>query len=250
MNFFQILVNITTRYGFFPGIILFFKLKLKRFDRLKIPGIKVPVTLRKHTSDHSVFLQIFLKEEYAFNYETEINTIIDAGANAGYAAIYFASLFKKAEIISIEPETNNYELLKKNTSEIPKIKPLLAALWNTYTNMEVKNNGGHWVYSVEEKQTGTVSGLSVQDIMLMYNMKTIDIFKIDIEGSEKELFEKNYESWLPLTKYLIVETHDRMKKDCTKTIFRALDKYNFSCYINGENFIFVNNDIISKAYFL
>ena len=245
MNFFQILANVITRFGFFQGIILFIKLKLKKFDRLKIPGVKYPITMRRGSSDHSVFLQIFVKEEYAFNYKNEINTIIDAGANAGYATIYFANLFKEAKIISIEPEKENYDLLQKNASAIPNTALLCAALWNKNTNMEVVNTGGgQWNYAVEESNIGTLKSLTVQEIMRMYKIKTIDIFKIDIEGSEKEVFQQNVENWLPFTKYLIIETHDRMKKDCTKTVFKALNKYNFSCHLNGENFIFVNDDIV------
>ncbi len=32
--------------------------------------------------------------------------------------------------------------------------------------------------------------------MARYNLKQIDILKIDIEGSEKQMFEKNFEKWL------------------------------------------------------
>lgn len=245
MNFFQILVNIITRYGFFPGIVLFVKLKLKLFNGLKIPGVAYPLTMRRASSDHAVFLQLFVNEEYAFNYKGKINTIIDAGANAGYAAIYFANLFKGAKVICIEPAKDNYELLKINTSTIPNTHILLAAIWNKHVKMEVIDHGSQWVYSVKEDTSGALIGYSVSEIMGMFKLDTIDIFKIDIEGSEKELFEKGYDEWLPKTKYLIVETHDRVKKDCTKTLFKALENYNFSCHLNGENFIFVNKDIVN-----
>lgn len=243
MNFLEILAYCITRFGWISGLNLFIKLKLKRFNFLRVPGVSYPITLRKGTSDHSVFLQIFLKEEYKFSYEPDIKTIIDAGANAGYATIYFANLFKEANIIAIEPAPENYTLLKKNTSAIPKVNILTSALWSKSTLLQIQDNGGHWVYSVDEDPAGTTTGISISDIMKLYQIEVIDILKIDIEGSEKNLFQHNYEGWLPLTRYLIVETHDRLLKDCTKTVFKALEGYNFSCHLNGENFIFVNEDL-------
>ena len=67
-------------------------------------------------------------------------------------------------------------------------------------------------------------------------MRKIDIMKIDIEGSEKELFESNYESWLPKVKTLIIELHDHMRKGA------ALSKYNFSLAVKGEDIVCFFND--------
>ena len=80
--------------------------------------------------------------------------------------------------------------------------------------------------------------------MIEYNFPKIDILKLDIEGSEKELFETNFEDWLPKTKILIIELHDAMKTGCSKSVFNAISKYDFSFSIKGENIIFTNNAII------
>ena len=66
----------------------------------------------------------------------------------------------------------------------------------------------------------------------------IDILKLDVEGAEKEIFSSNYEDWLPKTKVLIIELHDRMRKGCSKVVFSAISEYNFSLDISGENLVF------------
>ena len=82
-----------------------------------------------------------------------------------------------------------------------------------------------------------------QTIMLQEGWETIDILKIDIEGSEKELFSSNYEKWLPATKLIFVEVHDDMKKGCSKAVFSAIGKYNFHFSMKHENLIFINQDL-------
>ena len=77
--------------------------------------------------------------------------------------------------------------------------------------------------------------------MQQFNMPHIDVLKLDIEGSEKEVFEENFEKWLPLTKVLIIELHDEMKKGCSRAVFNAMNKFDFSFDTKGENIIFTNN---------
>ena len=60
-------------------------------------------------------------------------------------------------------------------------------------------------------------------------------------GSEKTVFEHNYESWLPFVKVLVIELHDRMVKGASSAVFEAIGKYDFSFGIKGENIVFSNN---------
>ena len=77
--------------------------------------------------------------------------------------------------------------------------------------------------------------------MADYGITVLDLVKIDIEGAEKELFENGYEKWLPKTRVLVVELHDRMKPGCSKSVFSAICQYDFSFSHKGENLIFTNN---------
>jgi hypothetical protein len=66
---------------------------------------------------------------------------------------------------------------------------------------------------------------------------------MDIEGSEKEVFESSYEYWLPKTRMLIIELHDNMKNGTSKSLFAAISKYDFSFDMRDENLIFTNTSI-------
>jgi hypothetical protein len=72
----------------------------------------------------------------------------------------------------------------------------------------------------------------------------LDIVKLDIEGAEKAVFESNYEDWLPKTRLLIIELHDRMQPGSSKALFNALTRYNFSCETKWENLLLYNNDLL------
>jgi len=87
----------------------------------------------------------------------------------------------------------------------------------------------------------SVQSISVDGLLDEFNIDQIDILKIDIEGSEKELFEKNYEKWLPRTKMIIVELHDVMRWGSSKSFFNAITKYEYSMTIKGENLICILN---------
>jgi hypothetical protein len=80
--------------------------------------------------------------------------------------------------------------------------------------------------------------------MATYNKKHIDLFKIDIEGAEKEVLSENNE-WLSRTKILIIELHDKKKKGCSNAFFSALSGRNFECHPFGQNFLLYNKDLIN-----
>jgi len=77
--------------------------------------------------------------------------------------------------------------------------------------------------------------------MERFQLEEIDLLKIDIEGAEKELFSTNYESWLPKTKVLYIELHDRYRKGTATSFFKAICQYDFSIFLGRENLICIRN---------
>ena len=173
--------------------------------------------------------------------------IIDGGANIGFASAYFTNKFPASQILALEPESENYTWLQKNTKNYENITTIKGGLWNKDSFLHVKDEGwgirGFMVEEVEQETKDTIRGCSIKTLMEKYNIESIDIFKIDIEGSEKELFEKNYEFWLPKTKCIIIETHDRMKEGCSKAVFNTIEKYDFDKFESGENVILINKQL-------
>ena len=194
------------------------------------PGTTSPVYLRVPSSDVRVFEQIFLRNEYAFEVNTDPEFIIDAGANIGLASVYFASRFPNARILAIEPERKNFEILVKNVERYPNVQPILGALWGERAEVEVVDHGlGNWGFMIEassdsETPAGPshqkVEAMTVDMILERYGVRQISIFKLDIEGAELEVF-RNSSSWIDKVDSLIIELHEHMKPGCNRSFYSA-----------------------------
>ena len=176
---------------------------------------KHPIFIRNFTSDVGVYQSIIEKEEYNFSVKYKPKYIIDAGANIGMASIYFANRYEDTIIIAIEPEENNFNLLKRNTEKYDNIIAIKAALWNEVGEISLfdtnLDNDGFMVETNEtalkpsiKKIKHYTKTITIEKILTDYNIDRIDILKVDIEGSEKEIFE-SCKNWIDKTKCVIIE---------------------------------------------
>jgi FkbM family methyltransferase len=235
------------RFGILNGIQVLLKKNLAVNNEIiiSIPSIRNKIYIRKGTSDWPTFEQIFLFNEYEHDILCGINPnfIIDAGANVGYASVFFASKFPDAKIVSIEPEKSNFDLLVKNTKDYKNIDCIQSALWNKEGFLQFKDcNVGNWSFQLEEyKQLGNsetkIQATTISKILDIYKIDCIDILKIDIEGAEKQLFSYDFEGWINKVKILFIELHDRKEIGCSKAFYSTITKYDFDQYNNGENII-------------
>jgi FkbM family methyltransferase len=214
-----------------------------------VAGITNPVILRLGTSDLCTHGKIFLDEEYRLNFSRPPKTIIDAGANIGLSAIYFAGKYPGATIIAIEPEQSNFLLLKQNIAPYPNIIPVQAALW--YQNGHVQllshpqaadwSKWGFQIDDIANKNVRTVSeveALTVDKIMRDYNLGFVDVLKIDIEGAEREVFG-NPSAWIDKVGTIMIELHESIKSGCTRNFYNATNRFR-SEWRQGENVIVSN----------
>lgn len=96
--------------------------------------------------------------------------------------------YSDAKIICIEPDPENFAVLKQNVSQYPDIYCENGGIWNADSKLTVydKYNQGKWAMVVEEDhELGTVQGMSINTLLEKYSIYKIDILKIDIETSEK-----------------------------------------------------------------
>ncbi len=249
----RLLLSFIRKYGISSGVILFIKIKLNRLEKLTIPELKYPFRLRKGTTDINVFYQVFSEREYDNNLPIVPKTIIDAGANIGLTSIFLANKYPEANIIAIEPDIENYELLCQNIAYYKQIRTLHKGLWNKDVHLKIsdKFNGGKWAMVVEEvgeQEPYDIDAISINKIMELYKLNSIDLLKMDIESAEKEVLSENYSNWLPKVKILIVELHDRMKPGCSKALFNAINSTMTDFYVksNGENLIIINQGLIES----
>jgi FkbM family methyltransferase len=239
-------LKLMSALGAVPGLKVGLK-KILASDEfsIQLPGVKQRTWIRKNTSDWTAFKQVFIWKEYEYPIRFKPSTILDAGANVGYASQWFATKFPEAQIVSLEPESGNFNILEKNISDFKNIFPLKGGLWERTCFLRViSTDSGNWGFRTEEVETSasdTIKAFRIKDIMQERHWSTIDLLKMDIEGAESKVFAGDTSDWLPKVKMMFIELHDNIYRDCSKNLFKALAEYDFSVDISGENIVLFNN---------
>ena len=212
--------------------------------RVRPPGIRRPLILRTRTTDPRTCSQVFLKAEYAIDLARQPRVIIDAGANIGLTSIYFTHRFPAARIIAIEPERTNFALLEQNVCDYSNISPVHAAVWKRNTTLDLVDPGlGHWGFQTQAQAEqghvqilGKVPGLTIDGIMHQFDLDYVDLLKVDIEGSEQEVFE-NASAWIDRIGVIIIELHDNFREHCSRNVYRAVSDFEYESR-RGESHLF------------
>lgn len=237
--------NLKKRLGFWKAISFYRKIKTGKLSGLVTDNLAHSFSIRNNPFDYATFEEVLLKETYDIPISFVPKHIIDGGGNIGLTACYFATKYTGADVVTVEPDNENYQVLQSNCKHYKNIKSLKSGIWKKNSHLKIENsqvgNNAFTVIESDEATADSIKAVTIQYLMEQFDMPHIDILKLDIEGSEKEVFEENYESWLPKTKVLIIELHDEMKKGCSQSVFKAIGKYDFSFDAKGENVIFTNN---------
>jgi FkbM family methyltransferase len=215
--------------GLYQGLRTFVQLEFLKRKKFKPSGYSHPIYVRPSTTDINVFREVFLFHAYGFKTEVTPEVVIDAGANIGLSSIFFANRFPKATIYAIEPERSNFEYLLKNTAHYPAITAVNTALWHRDTMLKIHDqNENHWAFTVEEceqKDPDCFPAISLRSFMEQNKIEWIDVLKMDIEGSEREIFSEDCDYWLSRTKVIIIELHDWLKAGSSSVFFKTISDY-------------------------
>lgn len=205
--------------------------------RTPAPGLRAPVRLRPGTSDLDVYHQVFEWAEYDIDIR-DPKIIVDAGANIGLAAAFFSARYPQARILAIEPDPGNVAVLKLNTRPYPNVEVVEAGLWGRRARLRIENpDDAPWMFRVVETDgPDSIEALSVPDLMEHLATDCIDVLKMDIEGSEREVFT-SADGWIERVGMIIVETHDHYRPGCTEALNRAVAGQGFSTSQSGENIV-------------
>ena len=195
---------------------------------LNVPGLAAKVELRGLSSDAATFIQIFLRGDLDFEVPGNApRTIVDVGANIGLASLYFARRFPAARIIAVEFEAENFRQLQRNTTGYPNIECVHAGLWPSDGLVAVSNpHAAKWAHVPTAAPAGThdessVRAVSMVTLMAEHHLESIDLLKIDIEGSEYALFE-TAPDWMGRVKTVAIELHDHLRPGAGARFLAAL----------------------------
>src|SRR6185312_2174130 len=244
-NYFPYMERFGIVKGFKMARTLFPKEKSDKVVEFDVDGIKYPVKVRLGTTDGQSFIQNFLDEEFNLPKMNDVKLVVDTGANAGYASLLFLNMFPNATVIAVEPEGSNVEALNNNCKQYPNFKSIQAGIWTSNTNLKIVNTSvgktSFQVMETNESGPGTFPGITIDKILADSGFPKIDLLKIDIEGTEKEVFKENYKKWIDKVDVFIIELHDRIVPGCRLSYYTAMDKQNFRQYSVGANLVYVKN---------
>lgn len=213
---------------------------------IRSPYVDHPIHFRINTTDASIYWQIFINREYDIPMSIRPKLIVDAGANVGYSAIYFAKRFPDAKIFALEPEKSNFEVLKLNTASYPNIFAVDKALWHETGKLSffappasragAQKDGFHIALDHHDQdRTFDVECLTIAEILASTGQERIDLLKIDVEGAEKSIFA-NASGWIDKVDLIISEMHDRIVPGCSRAFYAATNDFAFELH-KGENII-------------
>lgn len=163
-----------------------------------------------------VFWQIFVRNCYTLPSPCE--TIVDAGANVGLFSVWAARERPEARIVSLEPFPATFRHLQKNihNNELQdRVRPLRYALAST-TGQRLIHCGGDSpnnrlvLRGMEDSAANAfeVPSISLADFLKAERFETIDLLKMDIEGSEWEVILSTPAAVLRGIRQIIIEYHE------------------------------------------
>ena len=148
----------------------------------------------------------------AMPFVKDVRVVVDAGANVGAAASYFAAHYPDAEVHALEPGAEAYELLRVNARR--------------HANLSAHNVGLHaedqrvplFRGAVSTSTSSTLRGANTTDDaelvtlraadrwLRAHAIRAIDVLKVDVEGCELPVF-RSLADWLPSIKVVYLEYH-------------------------------------------
>jgi len=190
-------------------------------------------------------ISAFSRRYYDVYLPVEGMIVIDAGAHIGTFTVKCAKKLQKLRrfvIISIEPEPDNFKLLKINIflNKLKNVLPVFAALSHYTGKARLYLHGftGHSLVYTSDKYI-LVHMYSLDDLCEKLRIPKVDLIKVNIEGGELE-FLKGSERTLKRTRALVIAAHHEPNE--ANVISNFLKSRNFHTRI-----VFVKGNILVLA---
>ncbi len=165
--------------------------------------------LRPGSSDRMVFEQIFVNAEYLpILKQRKVHTILDLGANCGFASLWFLREFPDSRVTAVEPLDANVAALERNLAPYrERVDVHQKAVWNRDGSVGFAPSDAAWAGKVSDSTSADlrVDAITMQQLFDLLPQGRADLVKMDIEGAEIELLLEA--DWVDRLECLVVELH-------------------------------------------
>jgi FkbM family methyltransferase len=211
------------------GYLLRLQAGMARPDAILVLHMKRPfqgkIALREIGSDLATFDEIMVDEVYrqVVRSIVRFQTAIDLGANIGLASLYLAHHSSSCRILAVEPNPKSYEMLVCNVRNLgERCRTLSAAVWGTHGRLLPDPRipmDRFSAFTLRESSPNapremSVEGFTMPEILNYSGFDTVDLVKVDIEGSEIHLFREGNLQWLTRVGSIAIEFHNNSRQTC------------------------------------
>ncbi len=187
------------------------------------------ITFLNEKEYHTIKREIWGKEIYYFKSSSISPFIIDIGAHIGISVLYFKQLYPNSHILAFEPNPISFEILKQNieTNGLDNITLINSAVYsqNGISTLYIDDSEQNWHSNsslLKNSWTGSekTKPIQIQSTRLdsyVKNISTIDMLKIDTEGSEENIL-KSHKDILSRVENISVEYHPIMGKKINRIL--------------------------------
>ncbi|EKU96320.1 methyltransferase, FkbM family [Leptolyngbya sp. PCC 7375] len=198
--------------------------------------------VRPHTMDTGIIEEVYQEYiQWLMQQENHFRTIIDIGAHVGTFAVQATQLLTPdGHVLTFEPEPSNYQLLIRNLelNGLTQVSPYNQAVGNKPGTATLfispDNTGGHRLNLPDPSARSSVDVEVTTLQLILAKTGSVDVLKVDVEGSEHSILMPFGDLLKSSVKYLIVEAGGSPRGD-GMTLLKFLKNLGFSCDFQGDS---------------
>lgn len=177
---------------------------------VKIPNTNFKFDVREDIwTDEVVIREIWTENVYEVDEGrfTKGGTVVDIGANIGAFSV-LAAHYGAGKIIAVEPEPHNLAALKTNiqlNNLQNKISVVEVAVSDYEGNAVIGDDAGGATIKDEHTIGATVPVTTLDALFSSHNIESVDVLKVDVEGSEREIILGASRETLQKCRYITME---------------------------------------------
>jgi FkbM family methyltransferase len=191
-----------------------------------------PVFVRTASTDAETLEACLVREYYGYLHPPDpVRFIVDAGANSGYASIFFLQRFPQAAVAALEPDPDNFAMAQRNLEPYgDRVTLMPLAIWPTASELRLVRRHRHDASQTVESSVDGVACAAIDPLTLLqkHKQERINVFKCDIEGAERQLFAES-DAWLERTDHIAIEIHGPA---AYQIVSAATRRHGFSCRVS------------------
>lgn len=158
--------------------------------------------------DGTVFFEQFGLDVYAVPVPGPVHTVVDLGANVGYATLRLSARYPEARLVCVEPAAGTRALLADNVARNRLEAQVFGVAVVGEPGTYAVDTAGHFGGSRVRATMGAgIEGITLVELLDRAGVDVVDLLKVDIEGREGELFDQA-SRWAPRVRTIVAELHD------------------------------------------